>query len=244
MIASNDGETNDRRNTSLGESLRLTMRELIEARVPDRGIADAKQAVRVFQNRRFARTYADLAAQPRYAAAVDFFLIELYGDADLTARDADLMKVLPVMVKLLPAAALETIRDALAFEVLCERLDAGVARNLASTQLDLKSYGEAFRRCGQPMLRQQQIAYVDHIGHALDRLARLPMIGTTLRLMRAPARSAGLSALQAFLERGFSSFKQMRGAEHFLATIVRRETAIVERLFAAHSRPFDVENGS
>ena len=243
MAASNASEREDEK-TMLGESLRQTMRELVSARVPDAGLAEARRSVRVWQNERFAQTYADLAAQRRYAPAVNFFHTELYGDADMTARDADLLKVLPLMVKVLPAAALETIRDALAFEVLCERLDAGVAQNLRSGRIDVKRYGDAFRRCGQPALRQEQIEHVEKIGKDLDRLTRWPMIETTLRLMRAPARGAGLSVLQQFLERGFAAFKQMRGAEDFLATIVRRETAIVERLFAAHPRPFELEDGS
>jgi hypothetical protein len=235
---------NEQDRASLGDSLRRTMRELVQARAPDDDLAAARRALRVWQNKRFATTYSDLAAQPRYAAAVDFFLTELYGDADMTARDEDLISVLPVMVKLLPAAALETIRDALAFEVLCERLDTDVARNLASTRLDVESYGKAFRECGQPALRRRQIEYVTQIGQALDRLTRWPMITATLRLMRKPAASAGLSALQEFLERGFTAFKQMHGATDFLATIVRRETAIVDRLFAAHPRPFELEDGS
>jgi hypothetical protein len=242
MDASNTSGREDK--TALGESLRLTMHELVKARTPDGSLATVKRAVRIWQNRRFAATYDDLAAQPRYAAAVDFFLKELYGDVDMTARDADLMKVMPVMIKLLPAAALETIRDALAFEVLSERLDADVARNLRSDRIDAESYGEAFRRCGQCALRQIQLAHVVKIGSALDRLTHWPMVGTTLRLMRAPASRAGLSALQEFLERGFAAFKQMHGAEDFLATIVRRESAVVDRLFAAHPRPFELEDRS
>jgi hypothetical protein len=229
---------------ALGQSLRATMRDLVAARKPAGPLAAAKHRVRIWQNERFAATYADLAAQPRYAPAVSFFLDELYGDTDMSARDADLIRVLPVMIKLLPAPALETIRDALAFETLCERLDADVAREVGDARLTETSYGEAFRRCGQPALRRKQIEHVEHIGRALDRLTRWPMIGTTLRLMRVPANSARLGALQDFLERGFAAFKHMRGAERFLATIVERESAIVERLFAAHPRPFHFEDGS
>lgn len=79
------------------------------------------------------------------------------------------------------------------------------------------------------------------IGRALDRTTRWPLIGTTLKLMRGPARASGLEKLQAFLESGYAAFKQMHGADAFLATIVKRETTIVERLFAAHPRPFDLE---
>ena len=227
--------------SALGGDLRRTMRDLVEARKPDPGLAATKRNLRRWQNKRFAETYADLLIQPRYAPAVEFFLNELYGDADMTARDTDLMRVLPLMVELLPAGALETIRDALAFEQLAEKLDTEVARHLDSARLDVHTYGEAFRKCGQPTLRRRQIDHVVQIGQALDRLTRWPMISATLRLMRAPARSAGVSALHGFLDRGFTAFKHMRGADDFLATIARRETVIVDRLFAAHPRPFELE---
>jgi len=217
------------------------MRSLAEARKPDADLVRAKARVREFQNRRFAMTYADLAAQPRYRAAVDFFLNELYGEADVSRRDADIERVVPLMVRLLPVPALETVRDALAFEALSERLDAGVARHVGDAPIDVERYARAFRACDEHPARLRQIAYVGEVGHALDRLTHWPMVGPTLKLMRAPARRAGLSALQGFLERGFNAFRQMRGAREFLATIAERETAIVERLFAGDARPFELE---
>lgn len=229
-------------NAHLAASLRATMAELVAARVPHPETAAAKQAVRIWQNRRFARTYADLSLNPRYNAAIEFFLRELYGDVDMTARDADIVRVLPLMIKMLPATALETIRDALAFEALSERLDEELVRRLGNRPLDLGSYGEAFSACGQRDAREQQIRCVNQIGIALDRTTRWPLIGITLTLMRAPARAAGLGKLQEFLEGGYAAFKQMRGADEFLATIVNREATIVERLFAGHPRPFDLED--
>lgn len=238
-----DGELRD--SLALGDQLRQTMRALSAARRAAPEFALAKHRVRVWQNRRFAATYADLRAEPRYQPAVEFFLTELYGEADLSvARDADIERVLPVMIKMLPAPALETILDALVFETLCEELDGIVARELGSARLTVAVYADAFRRAGRNEERQRQIAYVSEIGRALDRLTRWPMIGTTLRLMRAPARATGLAALQEFLERGFVAFKYMRGADAFLATITERETALVERLFAGDPRPFDLEDES
>lgn len=227
--------------TVLAASLRETMTELIAARGAAPDIAVAKKAVRAFQSRRFARTYADLAREPRYQEAIGFFLHDLYGEGDMTARDADLLRVLPLMTRMLPAVALQTIRDALAFEALSEQLDSEVARKLEGRSIDSASYADAFVACGQPDLRTRQLAYVAQIGRALDRMARWPMIRTTLKAMRAPARAAGLQTLQEFLESGYTAFAKMRGADEFLATIIQRETAIVERLFARHPQPFDPE---
>jgi hypothetical protein len=55
----------------------------------------------------------------------------------------------------------------------------------------------------------------------------------TLKMMRGPARSAGLAELQSFLERGFDTFKAMSGAREFLATVGTRERALVRALFSA-----------
>lgn len=245
MTASQQSDAESRNRTALGVRLRETMRLLTAARRPEPAIAAQKLRVRFWQNRRFAATYADLRGDPRYAPAVEFFLVELYGDAHLSiARDADIERVLPVMVRMLPSPALETIIDALNFETLSEELDTAVARELGNERLTVAGYSDAFRRAGRRNLREKQIAYVANIGHALDRLTRWSMIGTTLKLMRAPARGVGLAALHSFLERGFQAFRRMHGAAPFLATIVARESALVERLFAGDQRPFELEDES
>jgi hypothetical protein len=227
---------------NIAASLRRTMAELVVARRADPEFVDAKNALRAFQNRRFAHTYADLARDPRYQNAIAFFLYEMYGDADMSARDADLVRVLPLMTRMLPTVALQTILDALAFEALSERLDSNLARCLGNTPVDESTYAAAFVACGQRELRERQMRYVGEIGRALDRMTRWPMIKTSLKVMRAPARAAGLQTLQEFLENGYNAFAQMHGADAFIATIARREAEIVERLFAGHSRPFDGED--
>ena len=57
-------------------------------------------------------------------------------------------------------------------------------------------------------------------------------------MMRQPARLAGLSALQDFLERGFAAFRGMGGAQTFLATIDERETQILEAIVDGATDPF------
>jgi hypothetical protein len=57
-------------------------------------------------------------------------------------------------------------------------------------------------------------------------------------MMRQPARLAGLSALQDFLERGVRAFRTLGGAKEFLATIDRRERAILDAIFDGDDAPF------
>jgi hypothetical protein len=70
------------------------------------------------------------------------------------------------------------------------------------------------------------------VGSALDRYTRNPLLRHSLRLMRGPASAAGLGALQHFLETGFDTFREMRGAAYFLDTVAQRERRLAAQLFA------------
>jgi len=70
------------------------------------------------------------------------------------------------------------------------------------------------------------------VGTALDKYTRNPLLRHSLRLMRSPAKAAGLGALQQFLETGFDTFRAMGGAQEFLHTIAQRERALAALLFA------------
>jgi hypothetical protein len=201
--------------------------------------------LRTWQAARLERTHADLLASPRYRPATRFFLEELYGSKDFSRRDAELTRVIPTLVKFLPESALTTIATAVELDALSERLDLAMTQSLdkdASVKapvLDARAYARAYRVSGERRDRERQIELVDHVGHTLDALVSHPMIGTLLKAMHAPAQLAGLGAMQAFLVSGFSAFKAMRGADEFLALLVSRETAVLQRLYEGDDDPFD-----
>jgi len=49
--------------------------------------------------------------------------------------------------------------------------------------------------------------------------------------MRKPARLAGLSELQSFLERGYAAFQKMGGADEFLKKVITHERKLLNALF-------------
>ena len=96
-------------------------------------------------------------------------------------------------------------------------------------------YALAWRTVGQPAQRERQIGLLLDVGAALDRHTGSRVLRASLQMMRGPARAAGLSALQAFLESGFDAFGAMRGAAEFLQHIADRERALAAALFAGRS---------
>lgn len=203
------------------------------ARAADPALAAAVVALKAYQQKRFETTYADLLADPRYRAAAHFFLDELYGPHDFTRRDAQFARVVPGLVRLFPREVVDTVAHLAALHALSEELDSTMARHLGARALDRAAYVEAWQRTGRPHDRRRQIELTHRVGLDLDVYTRNPLLRHSLRMMRGPARLAGLDALQRFLESGFDTFRAMRGAQSFLALIVRRETELAERLFAA-----------
>lgn len=205
-----------------------------------RMLADV-QALQFWQSQRLQRTYADYAAVPRYRAAIEFFLEDLYGPHDFARRDRDLRQVLYQWERLLPERAMEALVHALELEALSQSLDVATANALGGVALTPQSCALAYRRAGRRDDRQRQIWLTVAAGRALDSLIDAPALGIALRTARLPARMLGVATLQAFLERGYKAFKRMGGAAELLATIQQRETTIMHRLFAGSSDPYRVD---
>ena len=215
------------------------VRRFHQARLDSPELAAALDRLALWQARRLDATYADLARDARYADAIAFFRTELYGPGDFSRRDADLARVVPVMVRMLPRGVVATVAHAVELNALSQGLDRALLEELGiDAALSVPAYCAAYRACANCRVRARQIALILDVGRALDRYVRKPLLRRTLTLMRRPARIAGLSALQGFLERGFESFAGMRGADHFLATIGARETALMDDIFGGNRAPF------
>ncbi len=219
------------------ESLLAPLRQVDaerERRAAEPELAARVQALKSYQQRRFAHTYADLLATPRYAAATRFFLHELYGPGDYRQRDAQFARVIPTLTRLFPAEVVDTVAKLAQLHALSERLDTRMGEHLPSPEVTAREYAIAWRACGEPVARQQQIDLTMAVGESLDRLTRKPLLRQSLKLMRGPAQMAGLGALQTFLESGFDTFREMRGAGEFLSTVRHRESTLADDLFQAN----------
>jgi hypothetical protein len=214
-------------------------------------LARAVIAVKAYQHARFAHTYADLMAEPRYARAAEFFLNDLYGPADFTDRDAQFARIVPALVRLFPRDIVGTVSELAQLHSLSEGLDSRMGGAWLESQPSRPcpplcagaDYGRLWRQVGGVDERERQIVLMGSVGAALDRYTRNPLLRQSLRLMRGPASAAGLGALQRFLENGFDTFRGMRGAEIFLSTVGTRERTLARVLFAGGDAPDVVLSG-
>jgi hypothetical protein len=223
------------------ETIRQAVAEVEALRRESRDRPDIGSAVlriKRLQARRFEGTYADLLASGPYAAAARFFLQELYSDRDYAERDAQFARIAGAVEKLFPRDVADTASGLAQLHALTESLDHAIAHALDPREGDEAiGYVRAWRAVGRRADRQRQLETVVGIGAELARLTRLPGLRLMLKMMRAPASAAGLSALQGFLESGFDTFaavaRQPGGADRFLTTIREREGRLMDMMFDA-----------
>jgi hypothetical protein len=190
-------------------------------------------ALKTYQQRRFAFTYADLLRSERYGAASRFFLDELYGPGDFRPRDAQFARVVPALGHLFSRHMVDTVATLAELHALSETLDTTMAAQLEAERISGSDYIRAWRGTGRAPDRERQIVMTLGLAAQLDQLTRKPLLRKALRMMRGPARAAGVSDLQRFLESGFDTFRAMNGAQEFIAIVGSRERALAAVLFAA-----------
>jgi hypothetical protein len=214
-------------------------RELVEAA----GLSPQMALLRNWQVERLRQTHGDLLASKRYGRACHFFLTDIYGAKDFSQRDADAENVYNTMRKYLPERLLVTMGKTIELNRMTQRLDTQLLDVLVKQlglgdELTAEQYTAAFRLCNNHAERLRQLELVMEVGRGVDNLTRIPMIGMVLRAARRPANRSGWSELQDFMERGFAAFKEMKGADKFLAIVEQRERNLLERIFAGESDPF------
>jgi hypothetical protein len=218
-------------------SIALSIRRLSEL---EKSIADAPglkgnlERLQNFQAQRLASTYLDIAGDPRYRPAVEFFLTDLYGPKTFEARDREFQRAARVLGRMLPLGPLETLAQALELQTLTLDLDWRVARELAATaEPSSAEYRRAYRACGDRPARERQIALVVGIARGLEHAVHHPSIEVLLRMAHLPATLAGFGTLQLFLERGFEAFRRLKDIDAFIKRIEQRELAFMNQLFAS-----------
>ena len=217
----------------------VSVRELRSASVLRGKQAALRMRLRAWQAARFERTYADLMASDRYRPAAEYFLSDLYGPKDFSERDDELARLLPVLTRILPASAIQTLAVGVELDLLSESLDLAMVQALlaagqaADADISEAAYIRAYRTCGNRPGREAQIELILQIGEAIEIITRKPLLRAAIALH--------MGELHEFLDSGFHAFRNMRGAAEFLTIIRERETRILARLFAKHRTPFDLD---
>jgi hypothetical protein len=181
--------------------------------------------------------FSDLYARDGYSDAIDFTISDLAG-IGISSRDRDLERAAPAITTILPLRALETIAKAAEMNARVLQINTAICRcllvgNDLPAQITEREYCIACRKASSLDDCVELIHLITGLGRTLKSLVTVPMIGMTLRTMRAPAHAAGFGALQEFLEKGYRTFRQIPDIDHFLSEIETRMIGVFVRIFTA-----------
>lgn len=192
--------------------------------------------VKNYQAQRFATTYHDFLASERFGPCARFFLQELYSARDYSQRDAQFSKVATAIECAMPQPVLATTVKLAQLHNVTESLDLQMAQHWGDDPLVAanRRYQAAWRTLNCSKKRLWQLDMVLDIGRDLGHLTRKPGLRLLLKMMRQPAKLAGLSDLQDFLEAGFDHFAQLAkdtaALQCFLDTIKTSENDWIMQL--------------
>jgi hypothetical protein len=193
--------------------------------------------LRGWQTDRLAHTYADLLADPRYGPACEFFLKDVYAPADFSQRDHDLERVHGFLSRVLPAPTIVLLSETVELNSLTNALDNRLLHVLvdqlgATEALTADLYAEAYRLCDNYAERIRQIELIQSVLKQVGEGARLLVVGAAMKLAKVPAERAGWVEMYDFLARGRQAFGQMKDVKTFVNTIARRETSLLDLMYA------------
>lgn len=199
--------------------------------VQQEGLGQQLIALRNWQCKRLLISHSQTYETPKYRPAIQFFVDELYGPKDFSQRDRDIEKVVPKMKKWLPREALASLAIAIHLNALSQELDVEMLRQLNGEKINRDNYCKAYVDSNNQSQRAMQIDHIEQLGLDLAKVVNIRGIGLILKMARAPARLAGLSTLQQFLEDGFAAFRQLGKIGPFIDPVVTLERDIMQELF-------------
>ena len=230
--------THSEAHTRAAERLRhFTERSNVAHRryLDDRDLFSSYEAFVDWQIRYMSSFFDDLRVSPDCDAAIDFFISDMTG-IGISKRDEDFARVVHIMVRMLPERALVTLAEAMEVNARALEINIAICRDLARqpvefANLNERDYCVACRRCSTLPEAMELVGMMHDVGHSLDHLIRIPLMGATLRAMRWPARMAGFGSLQEFLETGYRRFHEIEEPGRFLDNLATRVGEVFQRVY-------------
>ena len=209
--------------------------ELHDTYLDEPGAAEQYDRFTEWQMAYLLTFFTDLHERPGYEEAIDFAMTDLAG-ARVSGRDRELERASPIITRMLPRKALETIAAAAELNARVLEVNLGIFRFLQidgelPDEISDHDYYVACRDASSLDEYIELVHLATYLGGTLKTLVKVPLLGAMVRGMRGPAHAAGFGFLQEFLEDGYTKFREIPDIDHFLSEIDARMTEVFELIY-------------
>lgn len=195
-----------------------------------------KRALQDFQSRRINRTYKDIESDPEFSRIGEFFFKKLYAPEDFSFRDTSMKKLhktldgkvyqnmVTAVTKVIELHDISDEQDDLMVEKMLEQ---GVDSSMTMDQ-----YQEIYRSLDNYDQRIYQINLSAEVTRIFHGLSKKWIVAVSLKTVKATAAIFGIQEIIDFIYQGYTAFKAIDNIDFFVNTMVERETAWHNEIWA------------
>lgn len=199
-------------------------------------VADPKlRYLRQFQSDRLRGTYAELALEPGYEEACEFFFGRLYSTEDTTDRDEKFRSIYTNAKKILSEEMVTTVDQILELNDLSHQLDQRVLGVLTEHghphEFDMETYEHVYFLSDNFDERIRQIELIEFGLQLVHRYSQRRGVGLILRGLRKTPVFGGEGGVADFLLDGYKAFVDVKDMNYFTETIVQTEIERLNRIY-------------
>jgi hypothetical protein len=185
-----------------------------------------KRGLQRFQSDRLNRTYADLKADPQYAAIGDFFFNRLYAPEDFTFRDTSIKTLQQALEGKIYRPIASSMIKVVELHELSDRLDDQMVEKMIENHLDprltMDQYKMIYRQTDVDQ-RVYQIKMAGDTTRSFYHLSRKWVVAISLKTINVASHFLNIGDIMDFINEGYTAFRKIRNIDYFIDTISRRE---------------------
>lgn len=198
-----------------------------------------KRALQAFQSVRINETYDDLKEIPEYEKIGDFFFNRLYAPEDFSFRNTSMKKLHKVLDGKIYQNMITAVTKVIELHDISDEQDDLMVEKMIETGVDesmnMAQYQEIYRSLDNYDQRVYQIDLSCEVARIFHGLSKKWIVAVSLKTVKATAALFGISQIIDFIYEGYVAFKTIDNIDFFIDTVMERELAWHNEIWAAES---------
>ncbi len=195
-----------------------------------------KRALQEFQSGRINRTYKDIEADPEFAKIGNFFFKKLYAPQDFSFRDTSMKKLHKALDGKVYKNMLTAVTKVIELHDISDAQDDLMVKKMIETGVDesmtMAQYQNIYVSLDNYDQRVYQINLSAEVTRIFHGLSKKWIVAVSLNTVKTAAVMFGVKEIIDFIYDGYVSFKTIDNIDFFVDTMVQRELAWHNEIWA------------